>query len=348
MLKRFKIILFSYRIFSKLLHNAFYKLLKITIMTIFIKLPRMFNKQISYEISDVYTMAVTFLVTYYATKLLQDAYVHIKNKRNLRKQRLKMLANPNIQAGGLNEQLYEAIVDSTPVNDNELFNAVLECIRDNQTYNVLNERLKKIVFAKVGALIRHESIRMTPNLFRVIAKVEYNRNPSILLKAGNLLVSTNNQSVLKARIVTTFAVAVFAKLTALVGYSILILLLVFQETSYVPCDRYFEKLPTDSKTIDVIVEKDTRSLLITGNDDARQVEIYVPEREIVESTRGTVKTYIRKYKRSPKKVREVKFSDFRKNDPVLSKFDQDRGEIDEPLVPEKQDRFFRDFDVADF
>lgn len=317
-------------------------------MTLFIKLPPIFNRKISYEISDIYIMAITFIITYYATKLLQDAYVRIKNKRDLRKQRTKMLINSNVLAGGLNEELYEAIVDATPVNDNELFSAVLECIRDKEAYRVLSERLKRIIFTKVGAIIREESIRMTPNLLRLIAKVEYERNPSTLVTMGNLIVSTSNKSVLKARLVTTFAAAVFAQMTALVGYTLLVLIIFFQQTSYVPCEQYFEKLPqTDAKTIDLVVEKDTGSLVIAGNDDARQVEIYVPEPDVVESTTDKVKTYTRTYKRSKKKVREVKFSDFRKNDPVLSKFDEDHSEIDEPLVPERRDKFFRDFDIVD-
>ena len=317
-------------------------------MTLFVKLPRIFNKKISYEISDIYVMAVTFIITYYATKLLQDAYVRIKNKRDLRKQRSKMLINSNIIAGGLNEELYEVIVDATPVNDNELFNAVLECIRDKEIYRVLNERLKRIIFTKVGAIIREESIRMTPNLLRLIAKVEYEPNPSTLVTMGNLIVSTSNKSVLKARLVTTFAAAVFAQMTALVGYTLLVLIIVFQQTNYVPCEQYFEKLPqTDSKTIDLVVEKDNGSLVIAGNDDARQVEIYVPEPGVVKSTTDKVKTYTRTYKRSKKKAREVKFADFRKNDPVLSQFDEDHSEIDEPLVLERRDKFFRDFDIVD-
>ena len=315
-------------------------------MTIFIKLPQIFNRKISYEISDIYIMAVTFLITYYATKLLQDAYLRLKNKRDVRKQRAKMLINSNILAGGLNEELYDAIVDSVPVNDNDLYKAVLECIRDNEMYRVLNERLKRLVFARVGAIIRDESIRMTPNLFRFIAKVDYDENPSTLVKAGNFLLAASNRSILKARLVTTIAAAIFAKITTLVGYSLLILIVVFQETNYVPCEQYFEKLPkTDSKIVDLIVEKDNGSLLIADNDDARQVEIYVPEPSVVESTTDKVKTYTRRYKRSKKKPREVKFEDFRKNDPVLSKFDEDNNQIDELSVPEGRDKFFRDFDI---
>lgn len=37
-------------------------------MTMFIKFPRIFNRQVSYEISDVYGMALTFVVTFYVTK----------------------------------------------------------------------------------------------------------------------------------------------------------------------------------------------------------------------------------------------------------------------------------------
>ena len=73
--------------------------------------------------------------------------------------------------------------------------------------------------------------------------------------------------------------------------------------------------------------------MIAGNDDARQVEIYIPSKTLEEmSISSTGETKITKnYTKSRKKAKEVKFSDFRKNDKILSVFD----DLEEPYIPQK-------------
>ena len=98
------------------------------------------------------------------------------------------------------------------------------------------------------------------------------------------------------------------------------------------CDGYFEHLPKD-QLVKVFAEKPTGQAVITGNDGARSVEIYVPSKtsdKLTDSCSEGVKI-TKIYEKSRKKAREVKFSDFRKTDAILSAF----TDLEEPYVPQK-------------
>ena len=87
--------------------------------------------------------------------------------------------------------------------------------------------------------------------------------------------------------------------------------------------------------IEIYTEHQNENLIISGNDDARQVEIYTPsnsENIFIESKKVTgEKIVCKSYKPTRKKTKEVLFSEFQKTDPVLSKFKN----LDEPHVPKK-------------
>lgn len=98
------------------------------------------------------------------------------------------------------------------------------------------------------------------------------------------------------------------------------------------CSDYFEQIPKEGP-IQIYGEKSTGHLAIARNDDARQIEIYTPSKasdEIITNKTGKIKT-IRSYTKTRKKAKEVKFSDFKQNDPVLSAF----KDLEEPAVPQK-------------
>ena len=60
------------------------------------------------------------------------------------------------------------------------------------------------------------------------------------------------------------------------------------------------------------VEKSVCQLVIAGNDDARQIEIYTPlkaSEEVIISNDGKLKKTT-SYTKYPRKAKEVKFSDF--------------------------------------
>jgi len=104
------------------------------------------------------------------------------------------------------------------------------------------------------------------------------------------------------------------------------------------CSDYFQQLPKEGSA-KVYSEEPRGQLVIAGNDDARQLEIYNPapvgkEGEIQVTVTGETKptkTY-RSYRKAPKKAKQVNFSDFKRTDPVLSSFDK----LDEPYVPQNE------------
>lgn len=98
------------------------------------------------------------------------------------------------------------------------------------------------------------------------------------------------------------------------------------------CSEYFEQLPKEVP-INIYGEESTGHLLIGGNDDARQVEIYSPSKaadEITVSSNGELKT-TKTYKKVRKKLKQIKISYFKQTDPVLSSF----KDLKEPEVPKK-------------
>lgn len=101
------------------------------------------------------------------------------------------------------------------------------------------------------------------------------------------------------------------------------------------CSEYFEPIPIE-EPVRIYGEKSTGHIFIAGNDDARQVEIYVPSKskaanEVTITSNKELKT-TKTYTKIKKKAKLVKFSDFKKTDPVLSSFNDD---LKEPYVPQK-------------
>ena len=98
------------------------------------------------------------------------------------------------------------------------------------------------------------------------------------------------------------------------------------------CSNYFEKLPKEGPA-KIQREESTGHLFIGENDDARQIEIYIPLKapeEVIDSSNGELKT-TKTYSKVSKKAKEVKFFDFRQTDRVLSNF----KDLKEPEIPQK-------------
>ena len=81
-------------------------------------------------------------------------------------------------------------------------------------------------------------------------------------------------------------------------------------------------------------ESESNHLFVT--DENKQVAIYTPASKEVEVTlNGNAEPVVKKtYKKIPKKAKQVKFSDFRKTDPELSKFN--KQELVEPSIPQNK------------
>lgn len=106
------------------------------------------------------------------------------------------------------------------------------------------------------------------------------------------------------------------------------------ENCYHNCSDYFSKLPAEGP-VEIYREKSTGHLFIGGNDDARQIEIYIPskapDKVTMNSNGELIKT--KAYKASRKQPKQVNFSDFRKVDKTLSALEGQ--ELKEPTIPQK-------------
>ena len=190
--------------------------------------------------------------------------------------------------------------------------------------------LTKIVFALVKAKIKKESLVLTPNMMRFLALKLINNDQTLIVKIGNIVASSNTRARLFSRVIGSLVIGFLGALAATLPYSILMLLLYFTATENCgyKCSDYFEQLPKEGPA-KIYGEESTGHLFIGGND----VEIYIPSKaadEVIVSSNRELKT-TKTYSKVRKKAKEVKFSDFKRTDPVLSSFQ----DLQEPEVPQK-------------
>lgn len=151
---------------------------------------------------------------------------------------------------------------------------------------------------------------------------------------GIIVASSNNRAILFSRVVGFAIIGVVGAVFATIPYCILMVLFYFNvtETCGYKCSDYFEQLSKEGP-VKIYGEESTGHLFIRGNDDARQIEIYTPSKtakEVSVSSNGELKT-TKTYSKVRTKAKEVRFSDFKQIDPVLSSFQ----DLQEPDVPQK-------------
>lgn len=98
------------------------------------------------------------------------------------------------------------------------------------------------------------------------------------------------------------------------------------------CSDFFEQLPKE-EPIQIVENQSTGNLVIGGNDDAKQVQFYTPTsatNKVTVNANGELEE-TKIYNKARTKAKQVNFSDFKKTDPVLSKFDG----LEEPIVPQR-------------
>ena len=280
-------------------------------MTLFIRTPKRIL-----EISDAYIMALSFLIFFAAGKILK-AVIEKQERKNIN------LANP--RGGSIGVEFSD---------DTELVNTILSCIADNERYLVKDPKLTKIVFALVKAKIKNESLVVTPNMIRFLALKLIKNDQTLIVKVGNIIASSNNRARLFSRVAGSAIIGFVGALVTTVPYCILMLLLYFNATENCgyKCSDYFEQLPKEGPA-QIYGEESTGHLIIGGNDDARQVEIYIPSKakdQVTVSSNRELKI-TKTYRKTRKKAKFVKFSDFKQTDPVLSRL----NDLEEPEVPQK-------------
>lgn len=160
------------------------------------------------------------------------------------------------------------------------------------------------------------------------------KNDSLIIRVGQTIFSTDNKIRLFVRALGGVALGTLAAIVGLVPYFILLAIAYFDSTENCgrPCDNYFEKLPKQ-EIVKAYTKTENSNLFIAGNDEARQIQIYVPQGKPQVVSSGEKKQSIvqQKYKPSRKWAKQVNFADFKRNDPVLSSFQN----LEEPYVEQK-------------
>jgi hypothetical protein len=285
-------------------------------MTLFIKTQRQ-----SFEISDAYVMALTFILFFGVTKIIKQVIEKKINNNNNNKE----IKIHNPRGGSAQIQLSD---------DNELALIILSCIQDNQQYLVTNPEIKQFIFSLVTKKLKNESLTITPNMIRFLALKLITKDQTLLVKIGNVVLSSNNRVRLLTRLAGTATIAILGALFSLFPYAVLMAIMYFDGTQNCGynCNAHFEHLPKEVP-VKIYSKQLAGHVIIAENNDARQVEIYIPAKlpdEVVHIKTGQ-KIVKKSYELSRKKAQQVKFSEFKKTDPVLSQFKN----ILEPDVPQK-------------
>ena len=219
-------------------------------------------------------------------------------------------------------------------DNTELAHTILTCIADNERYLVKDPKIIKMVFDLVKAKIKNESLILTPNMLRFLALKLINNDQTLIVKIGNIIMSSNNRARLFARVSRSAIIGFVGGLFSIFPYAVLIMVVYFNTTENCgyKCSNYFEQLSKEGP-VKIYGKKSTGHLVITESDDARQIEIYIPSKatdEVTISSNGQLKT-TKTYTKVRKKAKQVDFSDFKNTDPVLSKF----KDLEEPEIPQK-------------
>lgn len=290
-------------------------------MTLFISYSTK-RSRIVYEISDIYLMTLTFLISFAVTKILKEVIKRLTEKK------LKL---PNPRGGGSSIQLSD---------DDELALTILSCIADNELYLVKSKKLKQLIFALVKGEIKNESLGLTPNLIRFLALRLLNPDKSLIVKVGNLILLSSNRARLFFRLKGSALIGVIGALCTTLPYAILLVILYFDFSSNCgyDCSSHFEILPKESSVI-IYSDDSTGHLIIGDKNQASQVQIYNPidfkNHKSVKNVKEQTfvkedETVTREYKRSSQKYKQVDFADFKEKDPMLSQF----KDLQEPEVPQ--------------
>lgn len=282
----------------------------------------------TFEIHEGYVLALTFLVHLACVKILKSV-IEKQIQRHKQRQR-KIIEIATLRGGNLTSGLEFS-------DDTELSNIILSCISDNERYMVKDPRIRQLVFNLVKAKVKNESLILSPNLIRflVLNLIRTDPDQTLMGKIGNILISSKNRIRLFVRMMGTAAFGSLGALFSTLPYTALMMIIYFDTTENCGynCSDYFEQLPKEGP-VNIYEEKSTGHIFINTNDDARQIAVSIPSKasnEVAVRSDGSLKTTKQSYNKVRLKAKQVRFSDFKKTDPVLSSF----SDLEEPDVPQK-------------
>lgn len=129
----------------------------------------------------------------------------------------------------------------------------------------------------VKAKIKDESLVLTSNMMRFLSLKLLSKDQALIVKVGNAVFSSENRVRLFARVLVASIMRFVGALFPTFPYVVLMMFIYFDTTANCgyKCHNYFEKLPQE-QIVRIYAEKSNDNLIITGNDEARQVEVYIP------------------------------------------------------------------------
>ena len=123
-------------------------------------------------------MALSFAISFAVVKIVKSV---IRKQENW-----KSLEIPNPKRGLLEFKLYD--------DKEDLEKIILSCIADNESYIVKDEIIIKIIFTLVKSKIQNESLVISSNIIRFLARYLLNNEPGLLARIGNIIFLTENRN----------------------------------------------------------------------------------------------------------------------------------------------------------
>jgi hypothetical protein len=287
-------------------------------MTLFLETP---GKR--YEISEIYLLVLTFVLVYFSTRVFMKVL-----KKHPHKENQKGFKLYHTRGGDLLSYFGE----------NELAKAIVTCISDDEQYVVKDMRMKTLIFDLVKRKLKKESIIVTPNMVRFLSLRLIKDEKTLLLQIGDSFLSSSNRVRLMIRLIGISLIAfVSACFSLVIPYAVFMSLIYFDLTTDIGhnCEYYFDRFPK-SAPVSIYSQQGNGHLIISSNTESRQVAIYVPttsspDKIVQVDVDGAQKLVTKTYKPARKQAKEVLFSEFRKADPILSRF----HELEEPEIPQR-------------
>lgn len=170
-------------------------------MPLFVSMPRR-----RYEINHAYLMALSFLIFFAVGKTVKAVFDKQKRKNAWN------ITIPNPRGRNIGLKIFDY---------NKLAITILYYIADNERYLVKDPKIIKLIFGLVKAKIKEEFLVLTPNIMRFLALKLLNNNKSLILKIGNIIVLSTNQTRLIARLSGSAIIGFLGTLFSIFPYAIL-------------------------------------------------------------------------------------------------------------------------------
>ena len=278
-------------------------------MTLFVHYSRN-GGSVTYSISELYVMIFAMGLSAAASYLILSS---LKKRSLNRKQRRSL---PKLGRGRLQSRGGDLL------NELEASRILLQCIKDGGVgYQVTDPFLAQLIKRAIAEGFKYNSIIISQRFVRYVAlRIAYSDKLPMLVKVYDVLFFVDNSSRFVVRILMSALIGLGGSVAAVAGATLanvvpatIFLILASFELSQdcgVPCDQYIHELiRSDNGKIEVLVERESDALIITSNEQAKDVEIYTPETDVLPLKEDGTTRKMRPYTRSKRPAKQVNYPD---------------------------------------